>query len=197
MAGLGEDRRTWMIEPAAAAGHSLDGLLAGDGQGDLGANAMAAATVLHRAMLHVRMVRSPRHADRVPVRDFHRAFTGAGEAILAAGAHRLPHRREAAFRHLVETWVGRGGPALAKWFASELAETVNRPDLLLVLRDQDQPRPTAGTSQQPDPNLTTVPGPVEVELRMASYTSAHTRYGADHDASAPRAPGRAAAPAER
>ncbi|MFE7639289.1 hypothetical protein ACFU7Z_35145 [Kitasatospora sp. NPDC057518] len=27
MAGLGEDRRTWMIEQAAAAGHSLDGLL--------------------------------------------------------------------------------------------------------------------------------------------------------------------------
>ncbi|RGD57395.1 hypothetical protein DR950_05950 [Kitasatospora xanthocidica] len=153
-------------------------------EGHLGANAMAAATVLHRAMLHVRMVRSPRHADRVPVRGFHRAFTGAGEAILAAGAHRLPHRREAAFRHLVETWVGRGGPALAKWFASELAETVHRPDLLVVLRDQDQPHPITGTSQQPTPNLATVPGPVEVELRMASYTSAHTRYGADHDASA-------------
>lgn len=153
-------------------------------EGRLRTNALAAATVLHRAMLDIRMVRDAKHADRVPVRAFHRCFAGAGEAILAAGAHRLPHRREAAFGHLIETWVRRGGPALADWFAEVLRETAHRPDLLISPRDRDQPHLTISPPQQPAPNPAAVPGPIEVELRMASYTSAHTRYGASHEASA-------------
>ncbi|MFF2748451.1 hypothetical protein ACFVVA_23305 [Kitasatospora sp. NPDC058048] len=153
-------------------------------EGRLSANAMAAATVLHRAMLHVRMVRDAERADRVPVHDFHRAFTGAGTAILAAGAHRLSHRREAAFRDLIETWVRRGGPALTDWFTMQLGETVHRPDLLNGCHDLDRRRLAAGAPQQPAPNPAAVPGPVEVELRMAAYTSAHTRYGADRAAKA-------------
>ncbi|GHF77140.1 hypothetical protein GCM10018790_64060 [Kitasatospora xanthocidica] len=157
-------------------------------KGDLSVDALAAATVLHRAMLQVRLGSSAGYAGQVPVREFTRAFTGAGEAILAAGDHYLPHRREAAFRHLVETWVRRGGPALASWFTGVLTDTGHRPDLLTGLRDEDRPHPTVGTPQKPAANPDAKPaaafGPIEVELRMASYTSAHTRYGADHDASA-------------
>jgi len=190
-ADLRPDDRCWHL---SAAGHRADATTpARDSQpawpdspqeGHLGANAMAAATLLHRAMLHLRMVRSAGHAHRVPVRDFHRAFAGAGEAILAAGAHRLPHRREAAFRRLIETWARRGGPALADWFATVLPETTHQPGFLAGLRDQAQAHPAADAPQQPAPDPSTVPGPPQAELRLATYTSAHTRYGTHHDASA-------------
>ncbi|MFG2919037.1 hypothetical protein ACGF0D_39935 [Kitasatospora sp. NPDC048298] len=153
-------------------------------EGHLGANAMAAATILHRAMLHIRMVRSAGHVHRVPVHDFHRAFAGAGAAILAAGAHRLPHRREASFRRLIEHWARRGGPALADWFTTLLQETTHQPDFLASLRDQDRAHPVADTPPQPAPESSAVPGPPEAELRLATYTSAHTRYGTHHNASA-------------
>ncbi|MEV8322324.1 hypothetical protein [Kitasatospora sp. NPDC056731] len=153
-------------------------------EGRLGTNAMAAATLLHRAMLHIRMVRSAWDAHRVPVRDFHRAFAGAGAAILAAGAHRLPHRREAAFRQLIETWARRGGSALADWFTTVLPETAHQPALLAGLRDQARTHPVADVPQQPAPDPSAVPGPAEAELRLATYASAYTRYGTHHNASA-------------
>ncbi|MFD4904188.1 hypothetical protein [Kitasatospora purpeofusca] len=153
-------------------------------EGHLGTNAMAAATLLHRAMLHIRMVRSATSAHRVPVRDFQRAFAGAGEAILAAGAHRLPHRREAAFRRLIETWARRGGPALADWFATVLSETAHQPDFLAGLRDQAQGHTASDAPRQPALDPSEVPGPPQAELRLATYTSAHTRYGTHHNASA-------------
>ncbi|MFB7334069.1 hypothetical protein ACFC00_20855 [Streptomyces adustus] len=153
-------------------------------EGRLGANAMAAATLLHRAMLHIRMVRSDRHAHRVPVHDFQRAFAGAGEAILTAGAHRTSHRREVGFRRLIETWARRGGPVIAGWFATVLSETAHQTDLLASLRAQAPSHSATDAPQQPTPDLSTVPGPPSAELRLATYTSAHTRYGTHHNASA-------------
>jgi hypothetical protein len=153
-------------------------------EGRLGADAMAAATILHRAMLHIRMVRSAEHAHRVPVHAFQQAFAGAGAAILAAGAHRLPHRREAAFRRLIEHWARRGGPAVADWFTTLLHETTHRPDVLADLPDQVRAHPVAGAPPQPAPESSAVPGPPEAELRLATYSSAHTRHGTHHSASA-------------
>ena len=153
-------------------------------EGRLGANATAAATLLHRAMLDLRMVRFVERAHRVPVHDFHRAFAGAGEAILAAGAHRLPHRREAAFRRLIETWARRGGPALGDWFATVLPRTTHRPDLLTGRRDQARADPEADAPLRSAPDPATVPDQPQAELRLATYTSAHTRHGTRHNASA-------------
>ncbi|MGW1996055.1 hypothetical protein [Embleya sp. NPDC001921] len=153
-------------------------------QGRLGDNAVAAATLLHRAMLEIRMVRYAEEAHRVPLLDFHRAFAGAGEAILAAGAHLLPHRREAAFRRLIETWARRGGPALADWFATTLPGTAHRPDLLRDLRDRARAHAAADAPPEPAPDPSATPGAPRVELRMASYSSAHTRHDTRHDARA-------------
>ncbi|MEV7597262.1 hypothetical protein AB0O91_07690 [Kitasatospora sp. NPDC089797] len=155
-------------------------------EGHLGANAKAAATLLHRAMLHIRMVRSAGHTHRVPVRSFQRAFAGAGEAILAVGAQRTSRRREAGFRGLIETWARRGGPALADWFAAVLAEmeTAHQPDVLVSLRARSPSHSAADVPQQSTPDLLTAPGSPPAELRLATYTSAHTRYGTHHDASA-------------
>ncbi|MDH6130496.1 hypothetical protein, partial [Kitasatospora sp. GP82] len=105
-------------------------------------------------------------------------------AILAAGAHRLPHRREAAFRRLIDTWARHSGPALADWFTMVLRETAHQPDFLASLRDQAQAHQAANTTQQPAPDPSAAPGPPEAELRLATYTSAHTRYGTHHNASA-------------
>lgn len=162
-------------------------------EGHLGDNAVVAATLLRHAMLEVRMVRSAEDAHRVPLLDFHRAFAGAGEAIQSAGAHFLPHRREAAFRRLIETWARRGGPALSDWFATTLLEVAHRPDLLPGLRNPDRahpaantpPEPAPDTSDAPDaPDSSAIPGAPRVELRMASYSSAHTRHDTHHDACA-------------
>ncbi|WP_406293521.1 hypothetical protein OG948_02780 [Embleya sp. NBC_00888] len=153
-------------------------------QGHLGGNAVAAATLLHRAMLEIRMVRYAEEAHRVPLLDFHRAFAGAGEAIQSAGAHFLPHRREAAFRRLIETWARRGGPALADWFATTLSEVAHRPDLLPGVHDQGRAHPVADASPEPAPDPSATPGAPRVELRMASYSSAHTHHDTRHDACA-------------
>lgn len=154
-------------------------------EGRLGTHAAAAAVLLHRAMLEIRMVRSTPHAPRVPVRAFHRALTGAGGAIVAAGASRLPQRREAAFRRLIETWARRGGPALADWFVTVLRETAaHQPDFLSGLRAQARERPLRAAPRQPATHPSEIAGPPEAELRLAAYSSAHTRYGTHHDASA-------------
>jgi len=188
---LRPDDRCWHL---SAAGHRADATTpprdrrsAGPDsprEGRLGANALAAATILHRGMLEIRTVRSAGHAHRVPVRAFHRAFAGAGQAILAAGAHHLPHRREAAFRRLIESWALRGGPALADWFAAVLRGTAHQPDFVARLHDQAQAPVAADATRQHAPDRSAAPGPPEAELRLATYTSAHTRYGTHHDASA-------------
>ncbi len=190
-ADLRPDDRCWHL---SAAGHRADAITPPRDsqpawpdpprQGHLGASTMAAATLLHDAMLEIRMVRSAAYAHRVRVRDLHHAFTGAGAAILGAGAHRLPHHREAAFRELIETWARRGGPALADWFATVLPHTAHQPHLLADLRDQTRAHPAADAPRQPAPEPCAVPGPPQAELRLATYTSAHTRYDTRHNASA-------------
>ncbi|MEU5101348.1 hypothetical protein AB0H07_03510 [Streptomyces sp. NPDC021354] len=75
--------------------------------GHLGADAYAAATLLHHAMLELRSVRHAARADHVPVLGLCRAFSGAGEAILAAGSRRGARRRAAAFRDVIRTWTDR------------------------------------------------------------------------------------------
>lgn len=153
--------------------------------GHLRVNAAAAAHVLHRAMLEIRIVRYAGEAGRAPVRELQRAFAGAGAAVLAAGAHRLPHRAETAFRRLIETWVRRGGPALAEWFDAALRASARQPHFLPGLLDEVRARRAFDASRRPAADPVPAAGrPREVELRMAAYTSAHTRYRARHDASA-------------
>ncbi|MFG2692358.1 hypothetical protein [Kitasatospora sp. NPDC048407] len=190
MADLRPDDHCWHL---SAAGRRADATaphrdsrpaLSGPPQtGRLGPNATAAATLLHRAMLEIRVVRHAGQAHRVPVRDFQRAFGGAGEAILTAGAHRTSHRREAGFRRLVETWARRGGAALADWFAGVLSETAHQPGFLAELRAQAPSHSTTDALQQPTSDASKAPGPPSAELRLATYTSPHTRYGTHHNAS--------------
>lgn len=197
-ADLHPDDRCWHL---SAAGRRADATTpprdsqparaAAPQDGHLGANATAAATVLHRAMLEIRTVRYAAHAHRVPLHDFHRAFAGAGEAVLSAGANRLPDRREAAFDRLIETWARRGGPALADWFAEVLSEPTHPPRFLAALLAEARARPVAvavavaaaDAPQQPAPGPAAVPAPRKAELRLAAYTAAHTRYGTPNDAS--------------
>ncbi|MFF7212847.1 hypothetical protein ACFZAU_20275 [Streptomyces sp. NPDC008238] len=123
-------------------------------RGRLGTDADAAAAMLHRAMLEIRSVRYATRADHVPVLELCRAYSGAGRAVLAAGSRHGSRRREAAFRDLIRTWTDRGGPGLV------------------------------GAPRPPD-DSTLVPGaPSEAVLVMASWTAAHTRYGAERQAEA-------------
>ncbi|MFE3200448.1 hypothetical protein [Embleya sp. NPDC059237] len=126
----------------------------------MGVRARIAADLLRRAMPEIRLVASAEHAPRVPIRDFHRAFAGVGAAVVAAGAHRLPYRREAAFRRLVETWIRRGGPALAEWFATTLRDTGHRP----IASPHVSPPPV------PEPRPWSTPS--RADLRLARYTPA-------------------------
>ncbi|MEW1838737.1 hypothetical protein AB0392_12345 [Nonomuraea angiospora] len=143
---------------------------------------LAAATILHHAMLEIRMVRYANHAGQIPVRPLCRAFTGAGESILAASAHRRASRREEAFRRLVEDWVRKGGPDLAPWFAGRLRDLAGK---------------VHGTTQEwvnslmPPMERESEPagGPVSdlpagSELRLAEYVAAHTRFEHPHVGSA-------------
>ncbi|MFD9538226.1 hypothetical protein [Streptomyces sp. NPDC060010] len=190
-ADLSPDDRCWHL---SAAGHRAntstpprDSRPARAGfpqKGRLGANATVAATLLHRAMLDIRMVRLPGRAPQVLVQDFQRAFAGAGEAILAAGAYNLHRRREAAFCRLIETWAGRGGPALADWFATVLRETSHQPEFLADLHEQARAHQGTDLPRQTTPDASVIPGPQEAELRLATYTAAHTRYGTQQNASA-------------
>jgi hypothetical protein len=117
-------------------------------RGPAGRDAYAAAAVLHRAMLEIRSVRYAERADRVPVTALCRAFAHAGEAVLAAGSRRGSRSREAAFRAVVGTWAGQGGPELAPWFAQTLTRYAGRPDLAAApaspARPAAAPEPDAG-----------------------------------------------------
>ncbi|GAA2215159.1 hypothetical protein GCM10009850_106260 [Nonomuraea monospora] len=129
--------------------------------------ALAAATILHQAMLEIRMVRYAHLAGQIPVRSLCLAFAGAGESILAASRHRRASMREEAFRRLVDDWVRKGGPDLAPWFAGQLAS------------------PGCGTNREWVNSLSFQPGggaksdlPVEAELRLAEFTRCeHPRAG--------------------
>ncbi|MGW5260912.1 hypothetical protein ACWEQG_08060 [Microbispora sp. NPDC004025] len=142
--------------------------------------ALVAAGILHSVMLEIRMVRVAHLADRIPVRSLASALAGAGTDILAAGALR-GSRREKAFHHLVETWIGNGGSALAPWFGDELRR---------IIREERLPDTTAAriegitTPEAQPPPLVTASDlglPPEGELRLATYTAAHTRHQAPQD----------------
>lgn len=146
--------------------------------GRLGADAYAAATLLHHAMLELRSVRHAARADHVPVLDLCRAFSGAGEAILDAGSRRGAWRRAAAFRDVIRTWADRSGPALTRWFAFILKERAGSPDILEMpwalertppsLTDSS---PVFGTSSQ-------------AALVSAAWTAAYDDYGTERPADA-------------
>lgn len=146
--------------------------------GKLGADAGAAASLLHHAMLQIRSVRYAARADHVPVRGLCEAFAGAGQAVLEAGSRRSARRREAAFRELIRTWALRGGPALTRWFAAALQEQANRSDLLEVPpAPEHTPSSLTGTLPASGP-------PPQAGLVMAAWTAAHTSYRTDRPASA-------------
>ncbi|MEU7852506.1 hypothetical protein [Nonomuraea sp. NPDC049141] len=145
-------------------------------------SSLAAATILHQAMLEIRMVRYAHHAGQTPVRPLCLAFAGAGESILAASTHRRASRREEAFRRLVEDWVRKGGPGLALWFAGHLRDlagevhgTTREWVNSLIPPTERGSEPVRG----PVADL-----PAEAELRLAKYVAAHTRYEHPHVGSA-------------
>ena len=142
-------------------------------RGLAGADAHAAAAVLHWAMLEIRSVRYAGRADRVPVTALCRAFSGAGEAVLAAGSLRGSRRPEAAFRAVVGTWAERGGPELAPWLARTLTEHAGRPDLAADPGSPAEPAPV------PDPGP-----PPYAHLVSAAWSAAYTDHGRQRPARA-------------
>lgn len=147
--------------------------------GDLDPDAHAAAALLHRAMLELRSVRYPEHADRVPVLMLCRAFSGAGTAILAAGAQTDARRREAAFRDVIRRWAVQGGPRLARGFARVLTAETGRTDLVEAPPIADGTPPSVADGS-PVPGRT----PSHAVLVMASWTAAHTDHRTERPAAA-------------
>ncbi|MER5870750.1 hypothetical protein [Streptomyces sp. NPDC002044] len=145
---------------------------------DLGSDAHAAAVLLRHAMWELRSVRYADRADHVPVLRLCQAFSGAGEAILAAGSQRGARRREAAFRDVIRAWAGRGGPDLTRWFAAVLREHAGRPDLIEMARAHERALPSLADSSP-------VCGPPsQAGLIMAAWTAAHTDYQTERPAAA-------------
>ncbi|MBE3014110.1 hypothetical protein IL992_33765 [Microbispora sp. NEAU-D428] len=147
---------------------------------------LVAARIVHSAMLQIRAVRHARFADRIPVRLFARALAGAGTGILAAGALR-GSRRERAFHNLVETWIKKGGSALAPWFTGELRRVVREERLPDTTEEWIEGITASGAAGAALPHLPAGPDldlPPEAGLRLARYTAAHTRYETPEDSSA-------------
>ncbi|GAA1403569.1 hypothetical protein GCM10009639_48570 [Kitasatospora putterlickiae] len=146
--------------------------------GDLNPDAHAAAVLLHHSMLELRSVRYAARADHIPVLKLCRAFSGAGEAILAAGSQRGARHREAAFRDVIRAWADHGGPDLTRWFATVLRERAGRPDII------ETPR----APERTPPSLTDGPPvsgtPPQAALVMAAWTAAHTDYQTERPAAA-------------
>ncbi|MFF9727769.1 hypothetical protein [Streptomyces gardneri] len=179
------DDRSWHL---SAAGRRADavvpprtsrsGRLRRPPGGDLSSDARAAAVLLRHSMLELRSVRYAARADHVPVLKLCRAFSGAGEAILAAGSQYGALRREAAFQDVIRAWAGQGGPDITRWFAAVLREHAGRPDII------ETPRPPERTP----PSLTDgspVSGtPSRAALVMAAWTAAHTDYQTERPAAA-------------
>ncbi|NYV74965.1 hypothetical protein [Streptomyces sp. UH6] len=146
--------------------------------GDLSPDTHAAAALLRHSMLELRSVRYAAEADHVPVLKLCRAFSGAGEAILAAGSQHGGRRRDTAFRAVIRTWADQGGPELARWFADILKTQAGRPDLI------EEPSAAART---PAPLAGTTPAssePGQAVLSMVSWTAAHTDYRVERAATA-------------
>ncbi|MFF1415825.1 hypothetical protein ACFVX6_39660 [Streptomyces sp. NPDC058289] len=146
--------------------------------GDLSADAQAAAALLHHAMLELRSVRYAARADRVPVLKLCQAFSGAGEAILAAGSLRGARRRGAAFQDVIRNWAGQGGPELTRWFAAVLRERAGRPDIIETPQAPER-TPSSLTDGSP-----VYGAPSQAALVMAAWTAAHTDYQTERPATA-------------
>ncbi|MFF5787837.1 hypothetical protein ACFY8P_23060 [Streptomyces sp. NPDC012693] len=146
--------------------------------GDLGPDAHAAAALLHHAMLELRSVRYAARADRVPVLKLCRTFSGAGEAILAAGAQRGARRREAAFQDVIRTWADQEDSAITRWLATVLRERAGRPDIIETPESPERTPPSL-------PHGSSVSGtPSQATLVMAAWTAAHTDYQTERPAAA-------------
>lgn len=179
------DDRSWHLSAAGRRADALtpprtreSGRLHQPPAGKLGAEAHAAATLLLHAMWELRSVRYAARADRVPVRGLCRAFSGAGEAILAAGSQRSNRHREAAFRDLIRTWAHQGGPALARWFAATLTEAAGRPDIIEVPEAPEQTPPSLARDAVSDG------APPQAALVMAAWTATHSDYRKERPATA-------------
>jgi hypothetical protein len=119
------------------------------GRSALPGSALAAATLLHDALIQTRSVWALSMTHLVPVRAFGRVFAGAGADILAAGS---AVRRDAAFRRLIERWRTAGGAELASWFDEPLGylppEPVDGPAAtseLVLAGFQVAPEPSTAT----------------------------------------------------
>lgn len=144
---------------------------------------VVAGALLYQAMIEFRMARYSSHLPSVPPKALSRAFDGAGSAVLAAGKHRLKRRREAAYRQLIETWIKRGGPDLADWFARVLGDVIVLREPaggLLELAQQGQRTAAASASSS---DLTASCDFEECELRLARYLPARAHLGRFHNAS--------------
>ena len=152
------------------------------GSRGVGSAGSAACALLYRAMIELRMVRFTGTLPQVPPSVLLRTFSGAGAAILDAGAHCLPRRRQTAYRRLIDTWVERGGLELAEWFASAVGTVpLQRGSAVRVLERIRVGRGGCGLPGS-DPDVV-VDGDIgECELRLASYAPAHERYGKQRDA---------------
>ncbi|WP_051950552.1 hypothetical protein [Actinacidiphila yeochonensis] len=146
--------------------------------GDLGPGAHAAAALLHHAMLELRSVRYAHRADHVPVLKLCRAFSGAGEAILAAGSQRGARRREAAFQDVIRAWADQGGPDITRWFAAVLRGRAGRPDIIETSRPPER-TPASLTDGSPVSGT-----PSQAALVLAAWTAAHTDYQTERPAAA-------------
>ncbi|MEV4003179.1 hypothetical protein [Actinomadura sp. NPDC049753] len=145
--------------------------------------ALAAATLLRGVMWDIRTVRYVHRVGVVPIAPLCRVLAGAGTQVLAAGRRGGARRREEAFRRLVEEWLDCAGPALHHRLWPWLGRVADGPHIgestrswLAALAPQ-RPR-----SSRPE----SAPGlepPSEAELRLASYTAAHTRHGREREAS--------------
>ncbi|MBC6461162.1 hypothetical protein HKK72_25275 [Actinomadura sp. HBU206391] len=128
-------------------------------------------------MWEIRSVRYSSLAGRVPVPALCRAFDGAGEAVLAAAGHYRASRREHAFRRLVQHWIRNADRALTPWFTHRLRDIADRPQTSDSTRAWVSALTPAATElSQPDRKPGHRP-PAQAELRLASYSAAHTRYG--------------------
>ncbi|MEV6106196.1 hypothetical protein AB0M28_15970 [Streptomyces sp. NPDC051940] len=166
----------------SAAGRRADALVPARGyrrrrepsppRGRLTPAATAAARLLHRAVIEIRMVRVPSEAATTPVEGLCRAFAGSGSGVLDASRR----GREAAFRELVEGWITRGGTELAPWFAARMREM-----------EPGETRAAAREGQAAPPAPPTPPSgtrPSEAGLVLAEYRAEHAKFGVRRAATA-------------
>ncbi|WP_149262632.1 hypothetical protein [Actinomadura sp. K4S16] len=144
---------------------------------------LVAATVLRAAMGEIRSVRYTHMVGKVPIVMFCQAFAGAGSDILAAGGHWSAGHREAAFRRLVEEWADRADPVLRARFRHWLSRVGDHPQICKSTRSWLATLTPETISPSPSKEPASHRLSSQAELRLASYTAAHTRHGQQREAS--------------